>query len=111
MWLLVLFLVAGVTAVTALVLLFALDQRSRLQQGVAFGWAQAQVGRDHPVVIDGPDPEFASHFRGRTYADSPDIDCAVRVKGKGLRPGDFVKVKVTAADGYDLAGRAVGKPW
>jgi ribosomal protein S12 methylthiotransferase len=81
------------------------------QQAVAFSWAAAQVGRDHPVVIDGPDPEFASHFRGRTYADSPDIDCAVRVKGKGLRAGDFVRVKVTAADGYDLAGRAVGKPW
>ena len=82
-----------------------------VQQGVAFGWAAAQIGKDHPVVIDGPDPEFPSHFRGRTYADSPDIDCEVRVKGKNLRPGDFVKVKVTAADGYDLAGRAVGQPW
>jgi ribosomal protein S12 methylthiotransferase len=82
-----------------------------VQQRVAFGWAAAQVNRDHPVLIDGPDPEFANHFRGRTYADAPDIDCAVRVKGKGLRAGDFVRVKVTAADGYDLAGRAVGKPW
>jgi ribosomal protein S12 methylthiotransferase len=82
-----------------------------VQQRVAFEWAQAQVGREHPVVIDGPDPEFANHARGRTYADSPDIDCAVRVKGKNLRPGDFVKVKVTAADGYDLAGRAVGPVW
>jgi len=82
-----------------------------VQQQVAFDWANAQVGRDHPVVIDGPDPEFANHFRGRTYADSPDIDCAVRVKGKGLRPGDFVKVKITTADGYDLAGRSVGKAW
>jgi ribosomal protein S12 methylthiotransferase len=81
-----------------------------VQQGVAFGWAAAQVGRDHPVVIDGPDPEFANHARGRTCADSPDIDCAVRVKGKNLRPGDLVTVKVTAADGYDLAGRAVGRP-
>jgi len=81
------------------------------QQRVAFGWAQAQVGREHPVVIDGPDPEFANHSRGRTTADSPDIDCAVRVKGKGLRAGDFVAVKITAADGYDLAGRAVGRPW
>ncbi len=81
------------------------------QQQVAFRWSAAQVGREHPVLIDGPDPEFANHFRGRTYADSPDIDCEVRVKGKGLRPGDFVKVKVTAADGYDLAGRAVGKAW
>ncbi len=82
-----------------------------VQQTVAFGWAEAQIGKDHPVLIDGPDPEFASHFRGRTYADSPDIDCAVRVKGKNLKPGDFVKVKITTADGYDLAGRAVGQPW
>ncbi len=82
-----------------------------VQQKVAFGWAQSQVGREHPVVIDGLDPEFANHFRGRTYADSPDIDCAIRVKGKGLRPGDFVRVKVTADDGYDLVGRAVGSPW
>jgi ribosomal protein S12 methylthiotransferase len=82
-----------------------------VQQRVAFGWAQAQVGKEHPVVIDGPDPEFASHARGRTAADAPEIDCAVRVKGKNLRPGDFVRVKVTAADGYDLAGRAVGAAW
>ena len=82
-----------------------------VQQGVAFEWAQSQVGREHPVVIDGPDPEFANHFRGRTYADSPDIDCEIRVKGKGLRPGDFIKVKVTAADGYDLAGRGIGAAW
>ncbi len=82
-----------------------------VQQGVAFGWAAAQVGKEHPVLIDGPDPEFASHFRGRTYADAPEIDCAVRVKGKNLQPGDFVKAKITAADGYDLAAKAIGKPW
>jgi ribosomal protein S12 methylthiotransferase len=53
-----------------------------VQQAVAFEWAAAQVGKEHPVLIDAPDPEFASHFRGRTTADAPDIDCAVRVKGK-----------------------------
>jgi ribosomal protein S12 methylthiotransferase len=82
-----------------------------VQQRVAFEWAAAQMGKDHPVLIDGPDPEFAGHFRGRTYADAPEIDCAVRVKGKNLRAGDFVRAKVAAADGYDLAARAVGKPW
>ncbi|MBX9622451.1 MAG: 30S ribosomal protein S12 methylthiotransferase RimO [Gemmataceae bacterium] len=81
------------------------------QQAVAFRWAAAQVGRDHPVIVDGPDPEFPGHARGRTVADTPDIDCAVRVKGKGLRAGDFVAARVTAADGYDLIGRAVGRPW
>jgi ribosomal protein S12 methylthiotransferase len=78
------------------------------QQRVAFAFAQSQIGRELEVVIDGPDPEFANHVRGRTTADSPDIDCEVRVKGKNLRPGDFVTAKVTAADGYDLVARAVG---
>jgi len=82
-----------------------------VQQQVAFDWAGHQIGGELTVIIDGPDPEFASHSRGRTYADSPDIDCEVRVKGKNLRPGDFVTVKVTAADGYDLTGRAVGPTW
>jgi ribosomal protein S12 methylthiotransferase len=82
-----------------------------IQQQVAFARSEQQVGRELTVLIDGPDPEFASHFRGRTPADAPEIDCAVRVKGKGLKSGDFVSVKMTAADGYDLAGRAVGRPW
>lgn len=81
------------------------------QQQVAFTWAAAQVGKEQPVVIDGPDPEFANHARGRTCADAPEIDCSVRVKGKNLRPGDFAKVKITAADGYDLVGRAIGQAW
>ncbi|MBP3958591.1 30S ribosomal protein S12 methylthiotransferase RimO [Gemmata sp. G18] len=82
-----------------------------VQQRVAFGWAEAQVGKEHPVIIDGPDPEFASHFRGRTFADAPEIDCEVRVKGKNLRSGDFVRAKITAADGYDLTAKALGKSW
>jgi ribosomal protein S12 methylthiotransferase len=82
-----------------------------VQQQVAFDWASAQVGKELPVVIDGPDPEFANHLRGRTTADSPEIDCTVRVKGKNLQSGDFAKVKITAADGYDLVGRAIGQPW
>jgi ribosomal protein S12 methylthiotransferase len=80
------------------------------QQAVAFAYARGQVGRELEAIIDGPDPEFASHFRGRTSADAPEIDCAIRVKAKAVRPGDLVRVKVTAADGYDLAGRAVGPP-
>ena len=60
------------------------------------------------MIIDGPDPEVPSHVLARSHADAPDIDCLVRVKGKGLHAGDLVNVKITAADGYDLVGRAVG---
>jgi ribosomal protein S12 methylthiotransferase len=87
------------------------ERRGRLmeaQQEVAFRWSQAQVGRELDVIIDGPDPELPSHAQGRSYADAPDIDGLVRVKGKRLRAGDIVRAKVTGADGYDLAARALG---
>ncbi len=87
-----------------------LDRRNRLmevQQAAAFDWGRRQVGRELEVIVDGPDPEVPNHWLGRGYADAPDIDGVVRVKGKGLQAGDLVRVKVTAADGYDLAARAL----
>lgn len=83
------------------------DRLMEVQQGIAFTWGQQQVGRELDVLVDGPDPEFPNHVVGRSYADAPDIDGLVRVKGKNLRSGDLVRVKVTAADGYDLLARAV----
>jgi ribosomal protein S12 methylthiotransferase len=85
------------------------DRLMAAQQEVAFAWAAAQVGRQIEVIVDGADPELSkSHVLARGHADAPDIDCLVRVKGKNLYAGDIVPVKVTAADGYDLAGRALG---
>lgn len=88
-----------------------LERRDRLmevQQEVAFAWSQAQVGREIEVIVDGPDPEVPNHVLARGYADAPDIDGLVRVKGKKLHAGDLVHVKVTGADGYDLVARALG---
>jgi ribosomal protein S12 methylthiotransferase len=83
------------------------DQLMRLQQTIALGWSLAQVGKQCQVIVDGPDPEVPNHALARSHADAPEIDCLVRVKGKSLRAGDLVEIKVTAADGYDLVGRAV----
>jgi ribosomal protein S12 methylthiotransferase len=85
-------------------------RRARLmeaQQEIALAWSAAQVGKTLEVIVDGPDPEVPNHVQARGHADTPDIDCLVRVKGKNLCPGDIVPVKITAADQYDLAGRAV----
>jgi ribosomal protein S12 methylthiotransferase len=78
------------------------------QQPIALAWSKAQVGKTLEVIVDGPDPEVPNHVQARGHADTPDIDCMVRVKGKGLQAGDIVQVKITGADHYDLAGRAVG---
>jgi len=85
------------------------DRLMQLQQAIALQWSQAQVGKQVEALIDGPDPEVPNHVLARSHADAPEIDCAVRVKGKNLRPGDLVDVKITAADGYDLVGRAIGQ--
>jgi ribosomal protein S12 methylthiotransferase len=45
---------------------------------------------------------------GRSYADAPEIDGVVHIaQGEGLQPGDFVKVKITRSDDYDLWGKPV----
>jgi ribosomal protein S12 methylthiotransferase len=83
------------------------DRLMEAQQEVAFAWSRQQIGKELVVLVDGADPEVPNHFLARSYADAPDIDGLVRVKGKALHPGDLVRVKVTSADGYDLAARAI----
>ncbi len=85
------------------------DRLMQLQQPIALTWSTQQVGKQLPVIVDGPDPEVPNHVLARGHADAPEIDCVVRVKGKGLHSGDLVNVKITGADGYDLVGRAVGQ--
>jgi ribosomal protein S12 methylthiotransferase len=87
-----------------------LDRLMTVQQQVAFAWSRRQVGREVEAIIDGADPEVPNHYLARSHADAPEIDGLVRVKGKNLRPGDIVRAKVTGADGYDLAARAIGDP-
>ncbi|CAN5394065.1 30S ribosomal protein S12 methylthiotransferase RimO [soil metagenome] len=86
------------------------DIMMEAQQPIAFDWSKRQVGRELDVIVDSPDPEVPNHSVARSYADAPEIDSFIRVKGKGLRPGDLVRIKVTGADGYDLAARAISSP-
>jgi ribosomal protein S12 methylthiotransferase len=83
------------------------DALMEVQQEVAFAWAAAQVGQEREVIVDGPDPEVPGHYLARSQADAPEIDCAVRLKGKNLAAGDLVRARITGADGYDLAARAI----
>jgi ribosomal protein S12 methylthiotransferase len=87
------------------------DRIMQVQQEIAFARSLEQVGQELDAIVDSVDPEFPGHVVGRTYADAPEIDGVIRIKAKNLRPGDFVRVKITAADGYDLVGRGVGEPW
>jgi ribosomal protein S12 methylthiotransferase len=83
------------------------DGVMEIQQGIAFAHAQNQVGKEMDLIVDAPDPEVPGHVLARSSADTPDIDCVVRLKGKNLKPGDIVHSRITGADGYDLMARAI----
>ncbi len=64
---------------------------------------QRKVGSVQDVLIDILDNDIAI---GRSKADAPEIDGIVQVQdGRGLAPGDLVRVKVESVDDYDLFGR------
>jgi NADH:ubiquinone reductase (H+-translocating) len=66
-WLLVVFLIAGVTVVPALALLFTLDQRNRLQEGAVMG-GQERAPRHRVVIVGGG---FGGLFATRALGWSP----------------------------------------
>ncbi len=61
------------------------------------------VGRELEVLVDHVDGEDAV---ARSYADAPEIDGVVRIAAPGkLKAGQFAKVRITAADEYDLQAK------
>lgn len=85
------------------------DRLMEVQQRVAFDWAQRQVGKVWEVLVEGRDPSRRDGWLGRSYADAPEIDGLVKFRAAQCRPGQFVQVRITAADGYDLVGESVGE--
>jgi len=60
------------------------------------------------VLIDEKDREGKNRYLGRTAHDAPEVDGTVYVTSKGgLRPGDFVNVKIGDTLEYDLVGSQI----
>ena len=75
-----------------------------LQEQVMEEVSQRQLGRVLEVLCCGRDEE--GRCFGRSYMDSPDIDGLVYFESDDAREGDFVRVRVTYAEGCDLYGTA-----
>ncbi len=86
------------------------DRRRRfmeLQAEISLEKLKRKVGTVQDVLID-ETPDEDGVAVGRTKADAPDIDgvCYVTTD-RPLKPGDFVKVRITANEEHDLIGREV----
>ena len=77
----------------------------RLQQGIAFEKAREMPGRSLTVMVEGQVSDEENVYVGRTCMDAPDVDGYLFFRSAEERlSGDFVRVKVTGAKGYDLIG-------
>ena len=75
-----------------------------LQQEIAFAKAESMVGRTLTVMIEGKVADEDAYV-ARTYRDAPDVDGYLFITADAtLMSGDFVKVKVTGSNEYDLIG-------
>lgn len=83
------------------------DEIMELQQEVSFDINRSQIGRELEVIVDGY--LYADEmYSCRSYMDAPDIDGMVFVKSDDeLLSGDFIKVRITDCNEYDLIGEII----
>lgn len=83
------------------------DAIMALQHGISSELTAKKVGQTMKVLIEGKITDEDVYI-GRTYQDAPDIDGEVFVEYEGeLISGDFVDVRITASNDYDLIGEIV----
>jgi len=83
-----------------------LERFMELQAGISADKLQRKVGSVQRVLVDLLDGELAI---GRSMADAPEIDGLVQIQDgqlMGLKPGQFVDVRILGADEHDLFGLA-----
>ncbi len=78
-----------------------------LQQQIVFAKNRSLKGKQVEVVIDEPVANQRDVWTARMRTQAPDVDSMTYVKGKGLRPGRFLKVRITGSRGYDLLAQSV----
>lgn len=80
------------------------DEIMELQQEIAFEQAENMVGRTLEAMIEGRMVEDGVYV-ARTYKDAPNVDGLLFLNAdRELMSGDFVTVKVTGSNEYDLIG-------
>ena len=76
-----------------------------IQYSITENANKGRIGRVYKVIIDEKDGD---NYIGRSYLDSPEIDCSIIFKSDtALDVGSFVSVKITDYNGYDLVGERI----
>ncbi len=85
-----------------------LDELMLCQQEIAFAKNRGRIGNEVTCLVDSVDSEFLS--KGRFYGQAPEIDslCLIKTAERHkVRPGQFIRTKVTGTKDYDLIAEPV----
>lgn len=83
---------------------FRRDELMTLQQEIVFENAEAKIGCVLDAMVEGKLADDDVYI-ARTYMDAPNVDGFLFIHTiRTLMTGDFVKVKVTGSNEYDLIG-------
>jgi ribosomal protein S12 methylthiotransferase len=81
-----------------------------IQRRIARARNRALVGRELPVLVEGPSEETDLLWKARLATQAPEIDGVTLVndvEGEEPRAGEIRRLRVTAAHDYDLVGTLV----
>ena len=79
-----------------------LDELMTLQQGISLEENTARVGEICEVLCEGAEEGM---FVGRSIREAPESDGVIRfTAARKVAPGEYLHVKITGADAYDLFG-------
>ena len=81
-----------------------LDEVMMLQQDISSENNLSFMDRELKALVDEVDPCDPEQFTARSQMDAPEVDGVIYVRGKQLKVGDFVNVRVTGTMEYDLIG-------
>ena len=83
------------------------DELMELQQEISEDLNKKMMGRETDVLIEGYVPG-ENVFIGRGYGDAPEVDGYLFVNTEErLETGDFVRVRITGSDAYDLTSELI----
>jgi len=81
------------------------DEIMEIQQQISAELNRQKIGKIFKVLIDKKEGEF---YVGRTEFDSPEVDGEVLITSSNdLKNGDFMNVKITGSEDYDLYGEVI----
>jgi ribosomal protein S12 methylthiotransferase len=80
------------------------DRLMHLQRDISLARNRAWIGRDMEVLVESAHDGDLRRVTGRSFRDAPEIDGHVTVSGTDAKPGEFIPVRITGAQPYDLNG-------